>query len=184
MTFVLQDGRRPLYIASLNGHLGVVKTLMEAGANINQTSMVGVHYNTFTFRGWGCSCTPSWFHIWMCDIPVGASKEFHVMQQSKASNMLSEFLNSWRAGVTCTCRYVLQGHSKSNHHALCHHVLSCRTLLLWASLTIQIRCCLGVANIPKALAWQMYGETNHWTVIQCTSWKTWIHLVVLSLFTQ
>ena len=41
MTFVLQDGRRPLYIASHNGHLGVVKTLMEAGANISQTNKVG-----------------------------------------------------------------------------------------------------------------------------------------------
>ena len=50
MTFVLQDGRRPLYIASLNGHLGVVKTLMEAGANISETNKVGVHYNTFTFK--------------------------------------------------------------------------------------------------------------------------------------
>ena len=46
MTFVLQVGCRPLYIASCNGHLDVVKTLMEAGANINQTSMVGVHSNT------------------------------------------------------------------------------------------------------------------------------------------
>ena len=61
MTFVLQDGRRPLYIASLNGHLGVVKTLMEAGANISETNKVGIHYNLFTFKRKGCSCTPITF---------------------------------------------------------------------------------------------------------------------------
>ena len=60
MTFVLQDGRRPLYIASLNGHLDVVKTLMEAGANISETNKVGIHYNTFTtFKQREYSCTPS-----------------------------------------------------------------------------------------------------------------------------
>eukprot|EP00731_Ephydatia_muelleri_P033508 Em0031g16a len=36
MTFVLQNGCSPLYGASCNGHLDVVKTLLEAGANINQ----------------------------------------------------------------------------------------------------------------------------------------------------
>ena len=39
-TFVLQDGRSPLFAASCNGHLGVVKTLLEAGANINQADKV------------------------------------------------------------------------------------------------------------------------------------------------
>ena len=34
MTFVLQNGWSPLYAASCNGHLDVVKTLLEAGAYI------------------------------------------------------------------------------------------------------------------------------------------------------
>ena len=40
MTFVLQDGCSPSYAASCNGHLDVMKTLFEAGANINQATMV------------------------------------------------------------------------------------------------------------------------------------------------
>ena len=40
MTFVLQNGCSPLYTASFYGHLGVVKTLLEAGANINQANKV------------------------------------------------------------------------------------------------------------------------------------------------
>ena len=40
MTFVLQDGWSPLIAASLKGHLDVVKTLLEAGANINQAMKV------------------------------------------------------------------------------------------------------------------------------------------------
>ena len=40
MTFVLQNGCSPLYVASINGHLDVVKTLLEAGANINQAKEV------------------------------------------------------------------------------------------------------------------------------------------------
>ena len=40
MTFVLQDGWKPLHAASCKGHLDVVKTLLEAGANINQATKV------------------------------------------------------------------------------------------------------------------------------------------------
>ena len=40
MTFLLQDGCSPLFTASRNGHLDVVKTLLEAGANINQANKV------------------------------------------------------------------------------------------------------------------------------------------------
>ena len=43
MTFVLQDGCSPLYAASFYGHLDVVETLLEAGANIDQTNNVGGH---------------------------------------------------------------------------------------------------------------------------------------------
>ena len=41
MTFVLQKGMSPLYVASEKGYLEVVKTLIEAGANVNQANMVG-----------------------------------------------------------------------------------------------------------------------------------------------
>ena len=40
MVFVFQDGESPLWIAYINGHLDVVKTLIEAGANVNQTNKV------------------------------------------------------------------------------------------------------------------------------------------------
>ena len=43
MTVVLQDGCSSLYAASCNGHLDVVKTLLEAGANIDQANKVGGH---------------------------------------------------------------------------------------------------------------------------------------------
>ena len=41
VTFVFQDGLSPLMIASEKGHDEVVKTLIEAGANINHTNQVG-----------------------------------------------------------------------------------------------------------------------------------------------
>ena len=46
MGFVLQNGRSPLFSSSLNGHLDVVKTLIEAGANINQLNKVSAHITT------------------------------------------------------------------------------------------------------------------------------------------
>ena len=46
MGFVLQDGRSPLYMASREGHLDVVKTLIEAGANIHQAEKVSTHIPT------------------------------------------------------------------------------------------------------------------------------------------
>ena len=42
MIFVLQDGGSPLMTASGNGHLDVVKTLIEARANVNHTNKVGI----------------------------------------------------------------------------------------------------------------------------------------------
>ena len=39
-TFVLQDGDSPLLASSLNGRLDVMKTLIEAGANIHQAGKV------------------------------------------------------------------------------------------------------------------------------------------------
>ena len=43
MTFVLQNGWSPLNGASEKGHLDVVRTLLEAGANINQADKVGTY---------------------------------------------------------------------------------------------------------------------------------------------
>ena len=40
MGFVLQDDTSPLIIASQNGHLEIVKSLIEAGANVNHTAKV------------------------------------------------------------------------------------------------------------------------------------------------
>ena len=42
-TFVLQNSTSPLKASCLKGHLGVVKTLIEAGANINQADKVSTH---------------------------------------------------------------------------------------------------------------------------------------------
>ena len=41
MTFVLQGGWSPLYSASFNGHLDIVRTLIAAGASIRQATNVG-----------------------------------------------------------------------------------------------------------------------------------------------
>ena len=40
MSIILQDGLSPLHTASLNGRFGVVKTLIEAGAIVNQADKV------------------------------------------------------------------------------------------------------------------------------------------------
>ena len=40
MGFVLQNGATPLVIASQNRHLEIVKSLIEAGANVNHTTKV------------------------------------------------------------------------------------------------------------------------------------------------
>ena len=46
MGFVLQDGWTPLVSVSQNGHLEIVKRLIEAGANVNHTSKVVKKKNT------------------------------------------------------------------------------------------------------------------------------------------
>ena len=45
-TFVFQDGWSPLYASSHDGRLDVVKTLIEAGANIIQADKVRTHIPT------------------------------------------------------------------------------------------------------------------------------------------
>ena len=42
----MQDGWSPLLASCFNGHLDVVKTLIEAGANINQANKVSTHITT------------------------------------------------------------------------------------------------------------------------------------------
>ena len=44
MTFVLQYGWSPLHVASFNGHLDIVRALIEAGANIRQANKVGTAF--------------------------------------------------------------------------------------------------------------------------------------------
>ena len=47
--FVLQNGWSPLHVASQNGHLDVVKTLIAAGTNMDQAKEVRIlKCNTFT----------------------------------------------------------------------------------------------------------------------------------------
>ena len=46
--FVLQDGWSPLKSSCFNGHLDVVKTLIEAGANINDADKVSTHITSCT----------------------------------------------------------------------------------------------------------------------------------------
>ena len=56
MTFILQ-GSSPLGIASLNGRLEVVKTLIETGAtlyNVNQTNKVGAFLPVLLLQGGSC----------------------------------------------------------------------------------------------------------------------------------
>ena len=67
MTFVLQNGWSPLFAASCNGYRGVVKTLLEAGANINQANKVQ-QVDMYT----GCHTCPyivsplHWLHVAPC----------------------------------------------------------------------------------------------------------------------
>ena len=45
MGFVLQDCLTPLVVASQNGYLEIVKSLIEAGANVNHTAkVVKIHH--------------------------------------------------------------------------------------------------------------------------------------------
>ena len=53
MIFLLQNGCSPLMIASDEGHLDVVKTLLEAGANVNHTNKVGIQGRIQDFRKGG-----------------------------------------------------------------------------------------------------------------------------------
>lgn len=69
MTFLLQKGWSPSYVASFKGHLDILKTLIEAGANIYLTDKVCdiniflVHSTYHTICAWNLhTCTlPSYF---------------------------------------------------------------------------------------------------------------------------
>ena len=43
MIFVLQNGRSLLWIALDEGHLGLVKILIQAGLDVNQTNKVNIY---------------------------------------------------------------------------------------------------------------------------------------------
>lgn len=49
VTFLLQKNWAPLLIASCNGHLQVVKSLIEAGSNVNQANKVSTQCQWITF---------------------------------------------------------------------------------------------------------------------------------------
>ena len=42
MIFLLQNGKSPLWTALDKAHLDLVKKLIQAGANVNQTNKVGI----------------------------------------------------------------------------------------------------------------------------------------------
>ena len=50
MIFVIQNGWSPLMRACSEGHLDEVKTLIEAGTNVNQTDKVGIYIPTLMLR--------------------------------------------------------------------------------------------------------------------------------------
>ena len=53
MGFVLQDGRTPLVAAIHNEHLVIVKSLIEAGANFNHTSVIKTpSFRVLKFHTW------------------------------------------------------------------------------------------------------------------------------------
>ena len=62
MIFVSQSGKSPLMIALDKGHLDIVKTLIEAGANVNQRDKVSVcvlllySVNAHTVLPWSLLC--------------------------------------------------------------------------------------------------------------------------------
>ena len=77
MGFVLQDGATPLVIASQNRHLEIVKSLIEAGANVNHTIKVVLikhHYlgsyiftRGFQFSSINDFCSSCvWIVMYMC----------------------------------------------------------------------------------------------------------------------
>ena len=43
LVMILQNGENPLGTASCGGHLDIVKSLIEEGANVNQGDEVGTH---------------------------------------------------------------------------------------------------------------------------------------------
>ena len=55
ITFVSQDGWSPLMAAIEEGHVDVVRSLIQAGANVNHTDKVGTH----TILLHSIRCTPS-----------------------------------------------------------------------------------------------------------------------------
>ncbi|KAL5457461.1 hypothetical protein EMCRGX_G034724 [Ephydatia muelleri] len=59
MTFVLQCGWCPLHAASDKGYLDIVRTLIEAGANINQVTKPLVMMTFVLQRGWSPLYTAS-----------------------------------------------------------------------------------------------------------------------------
>ena len=84
MTFILQ-GRSPLWTASINGHLEVVKALIETGANVNQTNKVGVFCQFYN---------PSLRISIPLSLPVSLPPPLPPSHPSTILNELSVWLNS------------------------------------------------------------------------------------------
>ena len=80
MTFVLQTDWSPLHSAGFNGHLDIVRALIEAGASISQTNKVGtvlVNQCLFEFKLWLYNVLFIWLFLMSEPRPTALSNYKH-----------------------------------------------------------------------------------------------------------